>query len=153
MYDKVMRREEGVEFNEYEKKGYALFKKHCESCHREPLFTNGGFENNGLEPDTLFKDWGRIKITHQKNDSLKFKVPSLRNVEVSYPYMHDGRYRNLQMVLFHYTNAIRQSPTLSPQLKKPLDLSEADKNNIIAFLKTLTDNQFLHDARLYYTKD
>jgi cytochrome c peroxidase len=152
-YDKVMRKEGGLEFNQYEKKGYALFKKHCASCHTEPLFTNGGYENNGLEPDSIFKDGGRIKITRVKSDSLKFKVPSLRNIEVSYPYMHDGRYRNLQMVLFHYTNAIHQSATLSPQLKKGIVLNEEEKNCVIAFLKTLTDETFLHDTRMYYFRD
>jgi cytochrome c peroxidase len=148
-----MRKEPGVTFNQYEEKGLALFRKHCASCHTEPLFTNGGFENNGLAPDSIFKDGGRIKITRQKTDSLKFKVPSLRNIEVSYPYMHDGRYRNLQMVLFHYTNAITQSETLSPKLKKGLNLTEDDKNSLIAFLKTLTDEEFLHDKRFYFFRD
>lgn len=152
-YDKVMRKEPGVAFTAYEEKGLALFRKHCASCHTEPLFTNGEFENNGLAPDSIYKDGGRIKITRNKSDSLKFKVPSLRNVEVSYPYMHDGRYRNLQMVLFHYTNNIAQSETLSPKLKKGIVLTEEDKNNLIAFLKTLTDEEFLHNTNLYYFRD
>jgi cytochrome c peroxidase len=152
-YDKVMRKEPGIAFTEHEAKGLALFRTHCASCHSEPLFTNNAFENNGLKPDSVLKDIGRMKITGNKNDSLKFRVPSLRNIEVSYPYMHDGRFRNLQMVLFHYANDLSHSPTLSSKLSKSMNLNEQDKNNLIAFLKTLTDEAFLHDPRLYYTKD
>jgi cytochrome c peroxidase len=142
-YDKVQRG--AATFNEWEAKGYTLFKANCASCHTEPLFTNNAFENDGLEVDTTLNDFGRMKLTHKSSDSLKFKVPTLRNVEVSYPYMHDGRFKNLQMVLFHYTNSIKQSPTLSRQLQKGVVLSEDDKRNLIAFLKTLTDEAFLHN--------
>ena len=144
-YDKVMRKEAGFTFTKQEENGYKLFKTNCSSCHKEPLFTNNEFENNGLEPDTFLNDGGRIKITKNLADSLKFKVPSLRNIELTYPYMHDGRFKNLQMVLFHYTQSIYQSPTLSPQLKNKLNLNENDKTNIIAFLKTLTDDEFLQN--------
>lgn len=146
-YDKVMRKQAGFAFNDYEAKGYELFKVNCASCHKEPLFTNNEFENNGLEPDKFLNDGGRIKITKNAEDSLKFKVPSLRNVELTYPYMHDGRYKNLQMVLFHYTESVYQSPTLSHQLKRKIVLSENDKTNIIAFLKTLTDEEFLQNKK------
>lgn len=146
-YDKVMRKEKGFVFTEYETKGYALFKTHCGSCHTEPLFTNNNFENNGLSPDNFLNDMGRIKITNNSADSLKFKVPSLRNIEVTYPYMHDGRFANLPMVLFHYTNGIHISKTLSAKLIKPIILTEEDKNNLIAFLKTLTDEDFLHNPK------
>ncbi len=142
-YDKVQRG--AAQFNEWEGKGYALFKTHCASCHREPLFTNGGFENNGLAPDTTLNDYGRITVTRRAADSLKFKVPTLRNVEVSYPYMHDGRFRSLQMVLFHYSSDIHQSPTLAKSLRGGIALSEDDKRCLIAFLKTLTDESFLHN--------
>jgi cytochrome c peroxidase len=147
-YDKVMRHDANFTFTNTEARGYDLFKTHCNSCHTEPLFTNNSFENNGLQPDTLLNDWGRYVITHQPKDSLKFKVPTLRNVEVSYPYMHDGRYLNLQMVLFHYTNNIHKSGTLASKLQQPLLLSEQDKESIIAFLKTLTDQTFLQNPQL-----
>jgi len=146
-YDKVTRKEAGFSFTDNEQKGYNLFKTHCSSCHTEPLFTNNEFENNGLKPDTFLNDIGRAKISQNSNDSFKFKVPSLRNVELSYPYMHDGRFPNLQMVLFHYTEDIYQSTTLSPQLKNKIILSESDKNNLIAFLKTLTDEEFLQNPK------
>jgi cytochrome c peroxidase len=148
-YDQVMAGK--ASFNEYESRGYTLFKTNCASCHKEPLFTSGGFENNGLEEDTALHDYGRMKITSKPADRGKFKVPTLRNIEVTYPYMHDGRFRNLQMVLFHYTNEIRQTPSLSPQLRKPIVLTENDKRDLIAFLKTLTDEQFLHDPQFQQT--
>jgi cytochrome c peroxidase len=152
-YDHMMRKEKGAEFTEQEKNGLKLFRQHCESCHKEPLFTNNDYEYNGLEPDQKLKDGGRIKITHNKSDSLKFKVPSLRNIEVSYPYMHDGRFRNLEMVLFHYTDGIAKSEFLSSKLSKPITMDEQDKKDLIAFLKTLTDDRFLHDKRFYYSAD
>lgn len=149
-YDRVKRKEPGYVFTESEDRGYQLFKTHCASCHTEPLFTNNGFENNGLEPDPYLKDGGRIKITKQLSDSLKFKVPSLRNIELSYPYMHDGRYRNIQMVLFHYSEDIHATINLSEKLPKPLGLTEQNKNDMVAFLKTLTDTTFLNNANYKY---
>jgi cytochrome c peroxidase len=151
-YDKVMRKEEGFAFTEAEQHGYELFKQHCASCHTEPLFTNNGFANNGLAPDPYLNDGGRIKITGRTEDSLKFKVPSLRNIEVSYPYMHDGRFRNLQMVIFHYNDDIHPTINLADQLKKPMNLSESDKNHLLFFLKTLTDTEFLKNPALGFPK-
>lgn len=151
-YDKVMRKQEGFAFSALEARGYELFKTHCSSCHTEPLFTNGGFANNGLEPDTLYNDGGRIKITRKIADSLKFKVPTLRNIEVTYPYMHDGRYRNLQMVLFHYSDGIHQTINLAPQLKNGIKLNETEKHDLIAFLKTLTDKEFLKNPLFAYPR-
>lgn len=151
-YDQVTRGDEGVQFTEQEKKGYVLFKENCASCHTEPLFTNQTFQNNGLLPDSILHDIGRMKITQKNSDSLKFKVPTLRNIERSAPYMHDGRYRSLQMVLFHYSADIHLSPTLAPQLRNGIHLSEDDKRNIIAFLKTLTDNTFLNNKQFQYPR-
>jgi cytochrome c peroxidase len=152
-YDKVMRKEPGVSFNEFETRGLKLFRTHCSSCHTEPLFTNNSFENNGLRPDSVLQDAGRAKITGHRTDSLKFKVPSLRNIEVSYPYMHDGRFNSLQMVLFHYSSDIEPSSTLSKKLPGNIPLTEENKNDIIAFLKTLTDEEFLRNSNYYYTRD
>lgn len=146
-YDKYMRHEAGGEMSEGELKGLKLFREHCSSCHTEPLFTNGAYENNGLSLDTGLNDYGRMKISRDPADSLKFKVPSLRNIVNSYPYMHDGRFGSLKQVLEHYTNGIVNSPTLAKQLKTRVVLSEEDKNNIIAFLQTLSDKDFLFDIR------
>jgi cytochrome c peroxidase len=142
-YDRVMNGQ--AVFNEYEARGYALFKTNCASCHKEPLFTNGEFENNGLPVDTTLNDIGRMKVTGKETDRGKFKVSTLRNLEVSYPYMHDGRFKSLQMVVFHYTNGIVQSNNLSAQLRKGIVLTEDNKRDLIAFLKTLTDEGFLHN--------
>lgn len=152
-YDKVMRNEKGIIFSESENRGYKLFKNHCAVCHKEPLFTNGKFENNGLKPDSLLHDIGRMKISLNPKDKNHFKVPTLRNVEITSPYMHDGRYPNLQMVLFHYTNNIHMSETLSKPLRQKIVLSEIEKTDIINFLKTLTDEKFLHDSRFSYPRE
>jgi cytochrome c peroxidase len=146
-YDKVQRKEPGFSFTEAEEKGYELFKSNCAVCHAEPLFTNNDFENNGLEPDTNLNDIGRKKISQKESDLYKFKVPSLRNIEFSYPYMHDGRYQNLEMALFHYSNNIFDSKTLSKHLKKKIQFSSEDKSNIISFLKTLSDESFLRNSQ------
>jgi len=151
-YDKIIRNESGVQFTTSEQKGYESFKQHCASCHTEPLFTNNTFQNNGLEPDSLLNDLGRMGISGKAEDHLKFKVPTLRNIERSAPYMHDGRYKNLQMVLFHYSSNIHNSSTLAPSLKGGIALSEDDKKNIIAFLKTLTDNEFLNNKSYQYPR-
>ncbi len=151
-YDKIGRGDKNVAFNPYELNGYKLFKTHCGSCHKEPLFSSNSFENNGLEPDTTLNDIGRMKLTNREEDAFKFKVPTLRNIEVSYPYMHDGRFPNLPMVLFHYTEGVHQSATLAKELKKKIILSETDKGDLIAFLKTLTDEDFLHNPDFQYAK-
>jgi len=151
-YDKVMRKEKGVAFTESEQNGYALFRQHCGSCHREPLFTNDAYENNGLEPDSLLQDIWRMKVTKDPKDSLRFRVPSLRNVEVTAPYMHDGRYPNLPMVLFHYTEKVYVSRTLSKPLLKKIILTENDKRDLISFLNTLTDETFLRNPQYSYPR-
>lgn len=150
-YDRVMRHEES--FSEQELKGYDLFKKNCASCHKEPLFTNGEFANNGLKTDTTLRDIGRMKITGMADDSLKFKVPTLRNIEFSFPYMHDGRFKKLSEVLNHYTGGIQPSPSLAKVLAKPLPISSNDKVNIIAFLLTLSDSSYLHNPQYAYPKN
>ena len=149
-YDKVMSNEKGAEFTEREEKGLAVFRVNCSSCHQEPLFSNNTFQNNGLPVDLSLNDRGRMAITGKQNDSLKFRVPSLRNIEVSYPYMHDGRLRNIQSALFHYTNGIVDSETLAPQLKGGLQLSEDEKRNLVIFLRTLTDVSFLRNKTLLF---
>ncbi len=147
-YDKYVRKEPGGEMTEKELSGLRLFRQNCESCHKEPLFTNYEFENIGLAPDDSLKDYGRMTITGDPGDSLKFRVPSLRNIMVSYPYMHDGRFNTLLQVMDHYTDGIIAGPTLANELKTPMILTLQDKQDIIVFLKTLTDKEFLIDSRL-----
>ena len=149
-YDSVMRKLSY--FTVQQNSGYRLFQKNCSSCHIEPLFTNLQFENNGLPVDTTLNDFGRMKVTLNKNDSLKFKVPSLRNIEFSYPYMHDGRFKRLSDVLNYYTSGVQYSNTLSPQLKNKIKLTSNEKVDIIAFLLTLTDKEFLFNTNFSFPR-
>lgn len=143
-YDQVMNNK--AEFTEQESKGYELFKKKCSTCHKEPLFSTYEFANNGLPVDTQLNDFGRIRITHMKGDSLLFKIPSLRNIEYTYPYMHDGRFKTLLEVLNHYSEGIHQSPTLAPELKHGISLSKNEKVELIAFMLTLSDKEFVFNS-------
>jgi cytochrome c peroxidase len=149
-YDRVIRQEET--FTEMEQRGYVVFQTHCASCHKEPLFTTNSFENNGLQLDADLRDIGRMKITQNPADSLKFKVPTLRNIEFTYPYMHDGRFKTLNEVVQHYNAQIRFSNTLSKQFSKPMQLSADQRTEIVAFLKTLTDTDFLFNPKYSYPK-
>jgi len=149
-YDRVSRKQE--KFTEMEQKGYKLFQKHCNSCHKEPLLTNDTFKNNGLPMDRYLKDIGRMKITQNSRDSLHFKVPTLRNIEFTYPYMHDGRFKTLTEVVKHYNSGIQESSTLSKELLKPMNLSDNERIELVAFLKTLTDKTFLFNTKFAYPK-
>lgn len=139
-------------FTEQEKKGYSIFKTYCNTCHKEPMFTDYSFANNGLPVDTVLRDYGRWVITQNSEDSLVFKIPSLRNLSYTYPYMHDGRFKKLEQVLDHYTTGIQKGPTLSGKLKKPIPLSAEDKNNLFAFLLTLNDREFVFNPRHNYPR-
>ena len=99
-----------TEFSTEEQNGYEIFKAKCSSCHTEPLFTNHQFENIGLPVDPELKDFGKMSITKNKKDSLKFRTPSLRNLSYTAPYMHDGRFQTLEEVLEHYSTGIDRSP-------------------------------------------
>jgi cytochrome c peroxidase len=149
-YDRVMQGQET--FSAQEKQGYKIFRKHCSSCHSEPLFTNFQFENNGLATDPALKDGGRIRITHKVEDSLKFKVPTLRNIEYSYPYMHDGRFKKLADVLNHYTSGVQNTPNLATALQTPITLSSAEKVDLTAFLLTLSDKNFIFNPDHQYPR-
>ncbi|MEP7196351.1 MAG: cytochrome c peroxidase [Saprospiraceae bacterium] len=150
-YDSVMRKQ--VIFTNQEKRGYSLFQKNCSSCHTEPLFTNNEIMNNGLCLDSSLNDFGRFRVTSNPLDSFKFKVPTLRNIEFTYPYMHDGRFKSLNLVLKHYTNGITHSANLAKELQNPIDLSSNDKVDLIAFLLTLTDRKFLFNPEYFYPKE
>jgi len=135
-----------------ESNGYKIFKQNCNSCHTEPLFTNGKFERNGLPIDFTLQDFGRLKVTDYVNDYAKFKIPTLRNIEYSYPYMHDGRFKRIKEVLEHYTNGINYMIDLPPQLKKPIVLSSNEKVDLTAFLLTLSDRKYLFNPDYGYPK-
>ena len=121
----------------------------CFHCHGGPDFSNHEFFNNGMDEE--FTDLGRYLVTGNDFDKGKFKAPSLRNIELTSPYMHDGRFETLEEVLDHYNeHVLVNSPNLDPNLvvsSTGLNLDSTDKANIIAFLKTLTDNTFLNNPR------
>jgi cytochrome c peroxidase len=144
-YDRLM--EHRDVFTEQELRGLVAFRARCGTCHREPLFTDGSFRNNGIGMNTALRDVGRFAITADPADSLKFKVPSLRNVDRTYPYMHDGRFRTLRAVLDHYGRVTFHGRSIDPALKNTIGMLEHEKKDIIAFLLTLTDSTFLHDRR------
>lgn len=144
-YDKVKKGQ--TSFTVAEASGYASFQAKCASCHAEPLFTDLSYRNNGLTLHPTLKDYGRMRITDKSEDSLKFKVPSLRNVALTFSYMHDGRFYTFDQVLNHYATGIVQSPTLDPSLKNGITFSIEERTNIKAFLRTLTDSTFTNDKR------
>ncbi len=150
-YDEV--RQGKNSFSEQENKGYQLFLQNCNACHTEPLFTNEQFECNGLSVDTTLNDFGKNRITHLSVDSLVFKVPSLRNLRYTFPYMHDGRFKKLGQVLNHYTNNIQPHPNLSKELKNGIHLSSYYKADLIAFLMTLNDSSFVFNTHHQFPKE
>jgi cytochrome c peroxidase len=129
-------------------RGYNLFvSKKCVACHVEPLFSDFDYHNNAISVNPLINDSGRYKVTHVVSDAFRFKTPSLRNVAFTSPYMHDGRYSTLYECVDHYANPenrVNQDPLM------PLwgfSLTEQDKQDIVAFLNTLSDYQFINDQR------
>jgi cytochrome c peroxidase len=122
-------------------------KYNCNSCHHSEVFNpyqiGGGFVNIGLDATTT--DKGRGGFTHNLADDGKFKIPNLRNVALTAPYMHDGRFATLDAVLEHYSHGIANHPNLDPRLKelngqaKNMNISAEEKTAIIAFLNALTD--------------
>jgi cytochrome c peroxidase len=172
-YDKFLRGE--VTLTEQEELGRKLFMAHpdvqarrrganCVDCHSQFL-TSGfstrfdGFINNGLDPEDALAP-GLREVTGKPEHRGRFKVPTLRNIALTAPYMHDGRFATLDEVLDHYNDGIRMSSTLSPLIveasnedlavegRVSLDLDEEEKAALIAFLHTLTDETFISDERL-----
>lgn len=150
-YDKYVRGEAGADFNNTEIYGLQVFQQKCASCHATDLFTDDAFRNNGLPTYPGINDIGRAEVTGSSNDLYKFKVPSLRNVSLTAPYMHDGRFGSLESVLNFYSNGIQDSETLDPLLKQNgqlgIALTDTEKTALLAFLKTLTDDEYINDER------
>jgi cytochrome c peroxidase len=146
-----MRGEKDVRFTAQETNGLKLFRMHCVSCHKEPLFSGEGFASNGLPVNPALNDPGRYAVTHHARDSMKFRIPTLRNSEFSFPYMHDGRFRKLKEVIRYYSDSIPTGdPYVDERLRKPLHLTEQQQKDLLAFLYTLTDKAFLFDTRFRY---
>ncbi|WP_029286287.1 cytochrome-c peroxidase [Pedobacter sp. R20-19] len=145
-YDQVIRKDAGVSFTEEEQSGYNIFREKCSSCHAEPFFTDFSYRNNGL--DLVSSDEGRSHITGVQADFGTFRIPSLRNIEYTGPYMHDGRFYSLDEVLEHYDSGVKANKNLDPSLKNGIQLNSVERTQIKAFLKTLTDNEFIKN-KLY----
>ncbi len=145
-YDRYQRGENGA-LNESEKRGMELFlgeSGECFHCHVGFNFTNNNIQNNGLYLD--YADQGRYLVTENPRDIGKFKVPSLRNVAVTAPYMHDGSLATLEEVVEHYVSGGVAHPNADPIIH-PLRLDEQDKADLVAFLKSLTDEEFLTNPK------
>ena len=147
-FDQYQYQDKTAAITGFEKAGKDLFyskKTDCSSCHSGFNFTNYAFENNGLY--AAYADIGRQRLTNQPEDQGRFKVPTLRNVAVTAPYMHDGSIHNLEAVIEHYntggTNHMNKSGLI-----RPLNLTEIEKKQLVAFLNTLTDHEFLNNTIL-----
>lgn len=130
-------------FQEYNQFFPSLSGAECAHCHSGFNFTNNDYMNNGLDTDASITDKGRENVTHNTADRAKFKVPSLRNIELTPPYMHDGRFNTLEEVVEHYNSGLKASSYIDPALDNTrhtgLRLSTNQKKDLVNFLKTLTD--------------
>ncbi len=155
-FDKVKRGE--AEFTPDELIGFDMFfdispeykDAECAHCHNVPLMTTNEYFNNGItEAYTLedFKDKGLGAVTGDPFDVGKFRAPTLRNIELTAPYMHDGRFETLEEVIEHYNTGGKYSESVSP-LIRPLKLNETEKRQLLAFLKTLTDTTFVKNPEI-----
>jgi len=119
----------------------------CFHCHGGPNFTNDRYINNGLDAEPDFTDLGRFDVSGYPEDKARFLTPSLRNIALTPPYMHDGRFATLEECIEHYDSGVKQSSTVDDALHfnlRPggLGLSAQDKADLVAFLKALTDTSF-----------
>jgi cytochrome c peroxidase len=152
-FDRALRGQ--AELTDLEKRGFELFTMEfdpahgrrgadCFHCHGGPLFSDFAMKNTGL--DAVSADLGRERVTGKASDHGKFKTPTLRNVAVTGPYMHDGRFRTLEEVVAHYDHGVQRTAVLDPNLAKhPADgmkLGADDQRALVAFLRTLTDARF-----------
>ena len=161
-FDKATTNGSGVFFTAQELAGRDLFnletgsvgEVECLHCHGGKLFTEFTFKNNGLDEATSVSDFldpGLGGFTGNNEDYGRFKVPSLRNIALTAPYMHDGRFATLDEVLDHYSTGILPSPTLDPVIGSEyttgenINLTEQQKAELIAFLNTLTDSTFINN--------
>jgi len=144
-YDKVSRGE--TIFTSAEQRGYEVFKLKCASCHKEPLFTDLSFRNIGLPVNPDLNDKGRMAITQKIQDSLLFKVPSLRNVALTAPYSHDGRFASIGAMIDHYRFSVVNGPTTDPVLRNKIKIDDFEKLDLLNFLQTLTDTAFVNNKK------
>lgn len=144
-YDKV-KRNEGETFTESEARGYRLFQQKCASCHSTELFTDQSFRNVGFPVNPDPNEAGRARVTGDLADYLSFRVPSLRNAEYTAPYGSFGQFPTLMAVLDYFDKGVPEAGNLDPALKENgnrIALTEQEKQDIVAFIKTLSDHSFV----------
>jgi cytochrome c peroxidase len=133
-----------------EERGRALFvgdKAKCFDCHRMEDFTTDDFRNIGLYNEKELNDAGLYNITKKESDKGKFKIPGLRNIGVTAPYMHNGLFKTLEEVVEYYNNPrqfVKDAINTDELLQQPLGLTTKEKKDLVAFLKTLTDKKYLN---------
>ena len=156
-YDRWQRGEIYLEEDEF--LGYDMFfdlspdlpDAECGHCHNAPIFSTNDYFNNGINAAATlddFPDLGRGEVTGKKIDNGRFRAPSLRNIKLSAPYMHDGRFQTLDEVLNHYNSGGKSSPNRDPLLR-PLGLTDEQKSQVIAFILTLTDTAFVQNPEYH----
>ncbi len=154
-YDQYVNGENEMTFTDAEKRGKDLFfgnKAHCSKCHSGNQFSNYAFENNGLLESYANKDRGRERITLDPADEGKFRVATLRNIELTSPYMHNGSLPTLKSVLQHYSSHGSAHSNKNPIIDQ-IQLTPEEEDDIIAFLKTLTDVQFINNPKFALSSD
>jgi cytochrome c peroxidase len=138
-------------FTSQENRGKALFLRSCANCHlpggQSAHFTLDRPSNNGLDSDHKGSDGGVGDVSLVAADLGRFKSPSLRNVELTAPYMHDGRFATLEQVIEHYSREVKPHPNVDPRARRRLNLRDTEKAALVAFLKTLTDEKFVTDPK------
>lgn len=154
-YDKVLHGE--TNFTKDEADGFEIMNEmtrgdclHCHTTDSDPMGSTFEFSNNGLDTATTansYRDAGRGAITNKSYDNGKFKIPSLRNVAVTAPYMHDGRFKTLEEVIDFYSVGVHAGINTDSKMEQAhiggVHLTEKDKRKVIAFLNTLTDSEFI----------
>lgn len=150
-YDRVKHGQ--AAFTQQEEKGYALFQKHCNGCHTEPLFFTNDFKNNGLAVDPMLQDSGRVAVSLKPSDRYRFKIPSMRNLSYTYPYMHDGRFDNLNQVLRHYSAPAGNEGNTDALIGKGIKLNSAERTDLIAFLLCLNDSSFVFNNNYTFPRN
>lgn len=144
-YDRVMQNS-GESFTESEARGYLIFQQKCASCHSTELFTDQSFRNVGFPLNSDPNEAGRARVTGNFADYMSFRVPSLRNAEYTAPYGSFGQFATLKEVLDYFDKGVQYADNLDPFLKENgsrIALEEQEKQDIIAFIKTLSDHTFV----------
>lgn len=154
-FDKYLRGEVMLTASEF--RGFDLFnteKGDCFHCHSLPLFTDDKYHNIGLDSTFSGSDQGRYNVTGNSSDMGKFKTPTLRNIELTGPYMHDGRFQTLEEVVDFYSEGLQNSATIDPLMKNVhqggVQLNPIEKQDLVNFLKTLTDTTYTQNPDLSY---